>query len=100
MLREGRTAGHDLGEVLCELFSSGAIDQLVEVRIAVKVIEVFEQPELERLTDVGIGLVARQPSGQVDRYLFVADGRLERRLIAGTQPVDGLLLLGLDATGP
>jgi hypothetical protein len=43
-----------------------------------------------------IRLVTGQPRRQVDGDLLEADRRFERRLVAGVQAVDGLLLLLFD----
>ena len=72
--------------------------QVVEVRVPVQVVEVFEQSEVQGLLEHRIGLVTGQPRREVDGDLLEADRRFERRLVAGVQAVDGLLLLLFDAT--
>jgi hypothetical protein len=69
------------------------LDHLVEVGVAVQVVEVLQDAELVRLLQIRVGLVAGDPAGEVDRDLLVGDGRLQDGGEAGQQPVDGLLLL-------
>jgi hypothetical protein len=68
--------------------------------VAVQVVEIFEQPEMHCLTEVrGLARAARDmPSG--NRHLLVAECYFQDRLIAGIQPVDGRLLLVLNAPNP
>ena len=80
-----------------ELGGVPAVEELVEVGVAVEVVEVLEQREVERLLQHRVRLVPCEPRRQVDGDLLVADGRLERRLVAGVQAVDRLLLLLVDA---
>ena len=58
------------------------VEQVVEVGVAVEVVEVLQQREVQGLPQHGIGLVARQPRSQVHGYLFVAERGLQRRLLA------------------
>jgi hypothetical protein len=97
VLGEGRAARGDLGEVLGDDVGVAAVEQLVEVGVAVEVVEVLQEREVERLAEVGIRLVAGQPGGQVHGHLLVADRRLQRVLVAGVEAVDGPLLLGVGA---
>jgi hypothetical protein len=69
------------------------LDHLVEVGVAVQVVEVLQDAELVRLLQIRVGLVAGDPAGEVDRDLLVGDGRLQDGGEAGQKPVDGLLLL-------
>ena len=55
-------------------------------------VEVLQQGEVHAGLRILVGLVHGQPCRQVDGQLLVADGQLERRLVAGGQPVDVLLL--------
>jgi hypothetical protein len=57
------------------------------------VVEVLEQREVERQLQLGVGLVAGQPRGEVHRHLLVADRGLQRGQVSGEEPVDGLLLV-------
>jgi hypothetical protein len=47
VLEDGRPAGCDLGEATGEIRGVAAIDQVVEVRVPVEVVEVFEQREVQ-----------------------------------------------------
>src|SRR5690606_6834518 len=100
VLHHRRAAGHDLGQRVGQLRRVPAVDQLVEVGVAVEVVEVLEQGEVERLLERRVGLAAGQPGREVDGDLLVADRRLERALVAGVEVVDHGPLLLVDAPGP
>ena len=96
VLGHRRAARRDLGQVLGDLVGAAPVQQVVEVAVAVQVVEVLEQGEVEGLVHHRVGLVSGEPGRQVDRHLLVADRGLEGALVAGVEPVDGLLLLGVD----
>ena len=75
-----RAAGRDLGEMLGELRGVPAVEQVVQVRVAVQVVEVLEQREVERLLQPRVGFLSGEPRRQVDRDLLVTDRRLQRAL--------------------
>lgn len=96
MLDACRPAGFDLGPALDDRVGVAALDVVVEATVAVEVVEVLEQGKVQRLLHVGIRLVLRQVRGEVDRDLLVAERGLDDRLVRRVEPVDRLLLLGVD----
>ena len=97
VMRDGRAARRDLDGVLHELVGGQVLVHLEQVRVAVQVVEILEQREVHAGFRVRVGLVHGEPRREVDGQLLVADGRLERRLVGGQQPVHLLLLARLDA---
>ena len=89
---DGRTARRELDGVARELVGRNVLVDLQQVGVAVQMVEVLQQGEVHAGLRILVGLVHGQPCRQVDGQLLVADGQLERRLVAGGQPVDVLLL--------
>ena len=90
-------AGKHVRAALEDLVRVLAVDQVEQLAVAVEVVEVLEQPEVEGLLDVRVRLGAREVGRQLDRDLLEPDGGLEHALVGRIQPVDGVLLLVLDA---
>jgi hypothetical protein len=90
-------SGQDVGAALEDLVRILAVDQIEELAVPVEVVEVLQQPEVEGGLDVGVGLGAGQVRRQLDGHLLEADRRLQHALVRGIEPVDGVLLLVLDA---
>jgi hypothetical protein len=59
-------------------------------------IEVFQQTKAQNLCDVRVRLILRQTGRHLDRHLLITDGRFQRRLIGGIEPVHDRLLVLLD----
>ena len=92
VLRDGGAAGHDLGIIAHEAGGIAALFQLHEIGIAVEMIEVLEEREVELLFHIAVLLVHGEIGGEVDGKLLIADGVLQNALVGGLQPRDALLL--------
>ncbi len=92
----GRPGRHHVGAPLQDLVRVLAVDEVEQLRVAIEVVEVLQQPEVEGLLDVRVRLGAREIGGELDGDLLVADGGLEHGLVRGVEPVHGVLLLVLD----
>ncbi len=100
MMQVRRPARHHLGHPVDDLLRLAVLDHLVQVGVAVEMVEVLQHAELVGLLEVGVRLHPRHPRGQVDRHLLVGDRGLQHRGHSGQQPVDHLLLLRLDVAHP
>ena len=96
VFEDRRASRCDLGQMLRQVGCVLTVEQVVQVRVAVEMVEVLQQREVERLLQHRVGLLARQPRCEVDGDLLVTDRRLQRRLVTRIQTVDGPLLLLLD----
>ncbi len=93
----GRLAtGDDVGIALQDVVGILALEAIEHRRVAVQVIEVFQQAEAIGLRLVGVRLVLRHGGGHLDGDLLVGDGGFQRRVVGADQPVDHgrLVLLG------
>ncbi len=89
--------GHDIGIALQDVVGILALEAIEHRRVAVQVIEVFQQAEAIGLRLVGVGLILRHGRGHLDGHLFVGDGGFQRRVVDADQPVDHGRLVLLDA---
>src|SRR3954453_3061216 len=62
-------------------------------------VEVLEEREIERHSQLRVGLVTRQPRREIHGHLFIADGGFEYRVLSRQHPVHRLLLLLLHPAG-
>jgi hypothetical protein len=98
MFDDGRSAGEHVRITLQNIVRVLAFEPIQQGRVAIHVIEVFEQAEAIYLREVRIGFLLCQRSRELDGDLLITDGRLERRVIGAQQPVDHRRLMVLDAT--
>ena len=98
MVRDSRAAGHDLRVAPDQLLRVHAGRCVQIIGVAVQMIKVLQQREIERVANVRVGHALRQMRRQVYRQLLVADRVLQRRLFRGLQMRKQLLLLLLAAT--
>ena len=92
VLDGGGTAGGDIGVALNDVPDVQALQPVRQRGIPVEVVEIFQQPEAQRLRDVGIGFVLGQGGGHLDRHLFVGQRGLEHGLVGGVEPIHQRLL--------
>ena len=97
MVGDGGPAGHDLGVAAHKGLGMRPVVELHQVGVAVKVVEVLQQGEVQRLLHIGIVLALGQHGRQVHGQLLVAQGVLQDRLVRGLQRRHQLLLLLLQA---
>src|SRR3546814_497066 len=94
MLEYGGAARQYFGQVASNVLRFAALaHQVHEIGVPIEVVIILQQGEFIDLLERRIGLVPRQPTGQVDRHLFVSNSVRNNAFIAGDQPIDGLLLL-------
>src|SRR3546814_10562282 len=94
MLEYGGAARQYFGQVASNVLRFAALaHQVHEIGVPIEVVIILQQGEFIDLLEIRIGLVPRQPTGQVDRHLFVSNSVRNNAFIAGDQPIDGLLLL-------
>src|SRR3546814_3546585 len=93
MLEYGGAARQYFGQVASNVLRFAALaHQVHEIGVPIEVVIILQQGEFIDLLEIRIGLVPRQPTGQVDRHLFVSNSVRNNAFIAGDQPIDGLLL--------
>lgn len=97
MLIHGGPARNDVGMGLQDVVRILAFQAIEQRRIAVEMVEVLQQSEPVDLRQIRIGLVLRHCGRDLDGDLFIRDGGFQRRMVGGDKPVDGRLLMLLDA---
>src|SRR5690606_30785694 len=85
---DGRSAGKYIGVALQDVVRDLAFQAIQQRRVAIHVIEVFQQAEAIDLSQVGIGFLLRQGRGDFDGDLLITAGGLQRRVIRASTPVE------------
>ena len=83
MVRDGRPAGHNLRIAAHQRFRMRAGGEIQIIRIAIQVIEILQQREIQRALDVRIGHALGEVRGQVHGQLLIADRVLQRGFVRG-----------------
>ena len=97
MLADRRAAGHDLGVAADQALGVLAGDHLHQIRVAVQVVEVLQQREVQRVPDMRRLHALRQVRRQIDSQLLIADGVREDAFGDRLEVGKALLLLLLGA---
>ena len=100
MLPHGGPPRDDIGVALDQPVGVFAFDTVHQGRVAIEVVEVFQESEAVRLRQIGIRLGLGHAGRHLDGNLLEADGRFERRLVGGIEPIHQRLLVLLDASDP
>ena len=99
VLADGRAARHDLRVAAHEALGVLSAVHLHQVGVAVQVVKVLQQRQVERLPDVLTFDALRQMRRQIDRKLLVADGVLQHGFAKRLEARELLLLLLIRAAG-
>ena len=92
MVRDRRSAGCDVHIALHQLMRGDIHIHIEQVRVAVQMVKILEERKIHALLHIFVRLVLRQPRREVHGKVFVTDGSLELRFVAGRKPVNGFLL--------
>lgn len=82
MVLGGRAAGNDVGVALQNVVGILAFETVEHRRVAIEMIEVFQQSESVGLRLIGIRLVLRHGSGHFDGDLFIGHRGFQRRVVS------------------
>jgi hypothetical protein len=94
----GRPCRKYIGSALQNLVGIFPLDEIELLREPIQMVEVLKKAEVDGHLDIGVRLRTSEIRREFDRDLLEGDRGLERALVSRIQPVDGVLLLMLDAT--